>query len=284
MAPTALTWAKHFAFFSQTCLIQIRSVGISPNWDWFWIFFHSISTSFHSLTQSLHCYCSCAFILVWRFSSKNCAIYFVQPRIVRGCCQTPLTMPNCTPWCCLRTGAVCGEEPQHALKVFAPNYLRNYHAPHWTKDDAGTQAVVSPAVWRGSEHSMPHRLQCVLYMLTFGFVPNNLDIAFGKANVFKNQIHSKSHSSRLLCLWFCVSTQGSWCSETSFLATLVVSAAHKIWVATAIASTSAAQVISDGIVVPSFWPCQYSLRLNTYENISHCIAETWFQQAFQSLP
>ena len=100
--PTALTWAKHFAFFSQTCLIQIRSAGISPNWDWFWIFFHSISTSFHSLTQSLHCYCSCAFILVWCFSSKNCAIYFVQPRIVRGCCQTPLTMPNCTPWCCLR--------------------------------------------------------------------------------------------------------------------------------------------------------------------------------------
>ena len=73
-----------------------------PTVDWFWIFFHSISTSFHSLTQSLHCYCSCAFILVWRFSSKNCAIYFVQPRIVRGCCQTPLTMPNCTPWCCLR--------------------------------------------------------------------------------------------------------------------------------------------------------------------------------------
>ena len=102
MAPTALTWAKHFAFFSQTCLIQIRSVGISPNWDWFWIFFHSISTSFHSLTQSLHCYCSCAFILVWCFSSKHCAIYFVQPRIVRGCCQTPLTMPTCTPWCCLR--------------------------------------------------------------------------------------------------------------------------------------------------------------------------------------
>ena len=129
-----------------------------------------------------------------------------------------------------------------------------------------------------------HRIQCSHYMLTFGFVPNNLDIAFGKANVFKNQIHSKSHSSRLLCLWFCGSTQGTWCSETSFLATLVVSAAHKIWVATAIASTSAAQVISDGIVVPSFWPCQYSLRLNTYENISHCIAETWFQQAFQSLP
>ena len=46
--------------------------------------------------------------------------------------------------------------------------------------------------------NISHRLQCSQYMLTFGFVPNNLDIAFEKANVPKNPIHSKSHSSRFL--------------------------------------------------------------------------------------
>ena len=48
---------------------------------------------------------------------------------------------------------------------------------------------------------MPHRLQCVLYMLTFGFVQNNLHIGFENPYVYSKSSTFKIEDSRFLYVW-----------------------------------------------------------------------------------